>query len=94
MPRKVSNEQAVAVIKLARDLGFVQSELSGGVMIHVPTWKQFEQSLPRAGARHKVVAFRTITAFLESRVSVPDIRRRWKIWHTGTVRVDNQLGKF
>jgi hypothetical protein len=88
---KKSDPQAVEIIDLCREMGFVISELDGGIMIEFPSFKQFLKGLPPSGAQEQVSEYRRIEAFLFSRFRIPDMRRRWKIWHTGTVRIDIKL---
>jgi hypothetical protein len=93
MSRK-SDPTTVTVIELCRVLGFVSSELSGGVVVELPTWNEFKRTLPAEGAHTQIDGFRTVTKFFDSRIRMPDIRRRWKVWHTGTVRIDNHVSNF
>lgn len=88
---KPSHAPTVEIINLCRELGFVRSELSGGVCVDLPTWQQFKLTLPPGDARVQIRAFHRVRDYIEGNSRVPDIRRRWKIWHTGTFRVDNRL---
>ena len=86
---KKSNPEAVKIIALCRELGFVCAELSGGVLVEIPSWKGFQKKLPVSDATPQVRSFHEVARFFE-RLSgkLKRCEGRWKLWHTGSVGID------
>ncbi|MDB4506643.1 hypothetical protein N9055_00300 [Akkermansiaceae bacterium] len=85
------NKEFFQAIKLCRELGIVVSELSGGVVVDFPTWKDFRDTL--SGARtdtdgHRLEIYKILKPFFRKIYRSKDGAGRYHIWQTGTVRMD------
>lgn len=91
---KPRNKEALVIIERCRNLGFVISELSGGVLVYVPLWDEFKKKLnPTSDESNRVREFRFVCKYFEkiSNKKSPAGHGRWHLWETGSFRFD---GKF
>jgi hypothetical protein len=91
---KQLNKEALDIIERCRRLGFVISELSGGVLVHVPLWVDFKKILdPQADESVRVKDFRVVCRYFEriNKKKFPVGHGRWHLWGTGSYHYDGRL---
>lgn len=84
-----SDPIALAIIGTCEDLGFVQSNVIGGVLVEIPSWAEYKKSLPPTGAKDQVKRFHKLMELIKPKTGTSKRHAgRWIIWHTGTMRRD------